>query len=81
VFLTDSAGYARKDGKLSEEKRTEMANVYGSQAVHVLREAANRGLLVLSQIKTAIEYAPLRQREDYKKLVEALEEKAKKEGK
>jgi tetratricopeptide (TPR) repeat protein len=69
------AGLAEKDETLPAAKREELARAYGDRAVELLRQGIAQGYKDGDYLKTAVEFQPLRSRDDFKKLVAELEKK------
>jgi hypothetical protein len=53
---------------------------YGDAAMKLLRDAVGNGYKDVAHMKKDTDLAPLRQREDFRKLVAELEEKGKQAG-
>jgi hypothetical protein len=70
-----------KDTKLSEEKRKELVQSYGTGAVEMLRRASQKGFTDVDELKRDREFDPLRSREDFQNLLRELEAKAKEQSK
>ena len=79
-YLAMCATLVEKDGKLSPEKRKELAQTYGKRGVQLLREAMKRGYRAINQLKKDPELNPLRARADFGQLVRELEEKVRAKG-
>jgi tetratricopeptide (TPR) repeat protein len=69
VLMAGCVSVVKKDAKLTEEKRQELVQVYGGQAVQFLRVAVERGRLNPGQLQKDPSLAPLRTRQDFQKLV------------
>ena len=67
-----------KDDKLDEAKRRAEMQFYADQAMAMLRDAVAKGYKNADDMKTDKDLDPLREREDFKKVVAELE--AAKEG-
>src|SRR5262249_5792682 len=67
---------ALEDTKRAKDERDRLADDYEGRAVRQLQEAVRRGYKAVEVLKTAPEYAPIRQRPDFKKLIRDLEERA-----
>jgi tetratricopeptide (TPR) repeat protein len=67
------AGHA----KLEDRQRQEATRFYADAAMKLLREAVSKGYKDAMRMKTETDLDPLRQREDFKKLVAELEGKGK----
>jgi serine/threonine-protein kinase len=74
-LLATAALLAGQDPQLSEPKREELARGYAGEAVQRLREAVDRKVNVLDDLRDPV-YDPLRDREDFQRLKQALEAKA-----
>jgi serine/threonine protein kinase len=66
-----------KHDKLDDKQRKEAAQFYGDAAMKLLREAVGKGYKDVPLMKKDTDLDPLRQREDFKKLVAELEKKGK----
>jgi tetratricopeptide (TPR) repeat protein len=66
-----------KHDKLDEKQREAAAELYSDAAMKALREAVSKGYKDVSNMKTDDDLNPLRQREDFQKLVAELEGKGK----
>jgi tetratricopeptide (TPR) repeat protein len=66
-----------KHGKLDATQRKEAAQFYGDAAMKLLRDAVGKGYQDLPHMKKDTDLDPLRQREDFQKLVAELEGMAK----
>jgi serine/threonine protein kinase len=66
-----------KHDKLDATQREEAAQFYGVAAMKLLREAVNKGFKDVAHIKQDTDLDPLRQRDDFRKLVAELEGKGK----
>jgi tetratricopeptide (TPR) repeat protein len=79
VFSQSSAA-AEKDTKLSPTDRNRLAGQYADRAMELLHQAFAKGFQNVELLKTDKDLAPLRSRspEGFKKLVQELEQKAKK---
>jgi len=62
-----------KHDKLDDNQRKEAAQFYGDAAMKILREAVSKGWKNVRHMKKDTDLDPLRQREDYKKLIAELE--------
>jgi tetratricopeptide (TPR) repeat protein len=75
-----SAAAARRDDKLPPAERETLAEQYAARAVQLLRRAHAAGYLNnparVEQLKKDPEFEPLRARDDFRKLLADLEEKA-----
>jgi hypothetical protein len=59
--------------KLDEKHLNEAVQFYGDAAMMMIRHAVSKGYKDAAQMKTDTELDPLRQREDFKKLISELE--------
>jgi tetratricopeptide (TPR) repeat protein len=75
AFLGRCAGLAARDQGLPEEQRQALARAYGDRAVALLREAVRDGFTDAAVLRTAPAFAPLREREDFARLLRELEQK------
>jgi tetratricopeptide (TPR) repeat protein/serine/threonine protein kinase len=75
-FYARCARAAAKEDGLTEDKRKELVETYGSQAVALLRRAVDKGWKDVAALKAPV-FEPLRTRDDFQKLVAEVEEKAK----
>jgi serine/threonine protein kinase len=66
-----------KHDKLDAKQRKAAAQFYGDAAMKFLRDAVSKGYKDVMQMKTDTDLDPLRQREDFKKLLAELEGKGK----
>jgi tetratricopeptide (TPR) repeat protein len=66
-----------KHDKLDDKQRKEAAQFYGDAAMKLLREAVSKGFKDVPHMKKDTDLDPLRQREDFQKLVAELEGKGK----
>ncbi len=64
---------AGKDTRLPPAGRTELREHYAGRAVETLRQAVARGFQNVVAIQTETDFIPLRQRADFKKLLQELE--------
>jgi hypothetical protein len=67
---------ARHD-KLDDKGRKDAVQFYGGAAMRLLRDAVGKGLKDAAHMKKDTDLDPLREREDFKKLVAELEGKGK----
>ena len=72
ALLTRCVPLAQKDAGLADDQRKALADKYAADAVGHLREAVKRGLPDTEPIKTSAAFNPLRNRDDFKKLVAEL---------
>jgi serine/threonine-protein kinase len=70
---------AEKDTRLSNGRRQELTHAYGEQALAALRQARANGYKDAAHLKTDRDLDPLRQRDDFKKLLAELENEVSKE--
>jgi hypothetical protein len=76
-ILSQCVPIVAKHDKLNDEQRTEAAQFYGNAAMKLLREAVSKGYKDVMHMKNDPDLDPLRQREEFKKLVAELEGKGK----
>ncbi len=76
-FLSGCIPIVAKHDKLDEKQRKEAARFYGDQAIRLLCDAVNKGYQDAAHLKKDTDFDPLRQREDFQKLVAQLEGKRK----
>jgi tetratricopeptide (TPR) repeat protein len=76
VFSQSSAA-AEKDSKLSPADRTRLKAQYADRAMDFLQQAVTNGFQNIALLKTDKDLNQLRSREDFQKLVQELERKAK----
>jgi hypothetical protein len=62
-----------KHDKLDDKQHKEAAQFYGDAAMKLLREAVSKGFKDVPHVKKDTDLDPLRQREDFQKLVAELE--------
>ncbi|HMP04559.1 MAG TPA: tetratricopeptide repeat protein, partial [Gemmatales bacterium] len=62
-----------KDDQLDADKRQTEMQFYGDEAMKMLRDAVSKGFKDAAKLKNDANLAPLRQREDFKKLMQELE--------
>jgi hypothetical protein len=62
-----------KHGKLNDKQRKEAAQFYGDAAMRLLREAVSKGYKDAPNMRKDTDLNPLRQREDFQKLMAELE--------
>jgi serine/threonine-protein kinase len=79
-LVSRSIVLAEKDSKLPEARRKELARTYADQAMALLRQAVAKGYKDVAHMKKDTDLDPLRNREDFKKLIAELEAAAKKKG-
>jgi eukaryotic-like serine/threonine-protein kinase len=68
--------FAATDPRLSMEQRRETADAYARAAVQMLQEALAHGFRDLQKLKTFRVYDPLRNRPDFKRIIERTEDSA-----
>jgi hypothetical protein len=66
---------AEKDEKLAAAQRTELTRQYADRAVETLRQAVAAGYQNVGHLKQHQDLDPLRDREDFRQLLRALEKK------
>jgi serine/threonine protein kinase/predicted RNA polymerase sigma factor len=66
-----------KHDKLDDKQRKEAAQFYGDAAMKLLSEAVSKGYKDVANMKKDTDLDPLRQREDFQKLIAELERKGK----
>jgi len=66
---------AERDADLSAEERKSAAQHYGDDALKLLRDAGKKGFTTAAQLKMAPDFASLRLRPDFQKLLAELEKK------
>jgi serine/threonine protein kinase/Tfp pilus assembly protein PilF len=66
-----------KHATLDDRQRKEVSRFYGDAAMRLLRDAVSKGYKDVPNLKKDTDLDPLRQREDFQKLVAQLEGKAK----
>jgi tetratricopeptide (TPR) repeat protein len=74
-LLARCTAAVEKNSDLPEDKRKELAETYGGQAVELLREAAQKGSHNLSAIEQNTDLDVLRDRSDYRSLVADIKAK------
>src|SRR5262245_21557775 len=77
VFLSGCIPIAAKHQKLDDEERKESARFYTDAALKLLRDAVSKGYKDVAHMKKDTDLDPLRQRDDFQKLVAELEGKKK----
>jgi serine/threonine protein kinase/tetratricopeptide (TPR) repeat protein len=80
AFLSRCVPLAEQDPQLSETQRKQVAQTYADRALATLRQAVQNGYKDVPHLKKDQDLDPLRDREDFKKLLAELEEKAKAGG-
>jgi tetratricopeptide (TPR) repeat protein len=76
-YLSLCVPLAKKDTKLSDAKREELARSYGVQAMEMLRQSVAKGYKDFAHMKKDSDLEPLRGREDFQKLLADLGKSAK----
>jgi len=76
-FLSLCVPIVAKHDKLDDKQRKEAVQFYGDAAMKLLREAVSKGYKDVAHMKKDTDLDPLRQRDDFQKLVAELEAKAK----
>jgi hypothetical protein len=64
-----------KHDKLDDKQRKEAVQFYGDAAMKLLREAVSKGYKDVAHMKKDTDLYPLRQREDFRKLLVELDGK------
>jgi serine/threonine protein kinase/tetratricopeptide (TPR) repeat protein len=72
-FLSRCMTLAEKDVQLAEATRKELARGYSDQALALLRQAVTRGFKDAARMKKDPDFEPLRDREEFRKLLASLE--------
>src|SRR5262249_7932129 len=72
-FLSGCIPLAAKHQKLDDQQRKESAQFYTDAALNLLRDAVGKGYKDVAHMKKATDLDPLRQRDDFQKLVAELE--------
>jgi serine/threonine protein kinase len=73
--LGKCVGIVAKHAKLNENQRQAAARFYGDAAMRLLRDAVSKGFKDVRDMKKETDLDPLRQREDFRKLIAQLEGK------
>ena len=76
TYFLRCAGMLDKDASLSGDRRSELLEVYGAQAVQLLREPGLKRRLTRQLLETDEVLSPLRPRADFQKLLAELDENA-----
>jgi hypothetical protein len=76
-FLSQCLCIVAKHDKLDDKQRKEAVQFYGDAAMKLLREAVSKGYKDVAHMKKDADLDPLRQREDFQKLIAELEKKGK----
>jgi serine/threonine-protein kinase len=74
-LLARCAAAVGKDVGMSQEKRTELAQAYASQAIALLRQAVQKGLNDPGEIEQNKDLEVLRDRQDYRSLIADMQAK------
>ena len=74
ALLTQCAGLAAADRRLADAKRRDLESKYAYRAVKLLRNAVHQGLLKDVRVLDLPDFAPLRERDDFKALRQLLED-------
>src|SRR5262249_45694447 len=72
-FVSQCIPIVAKHDKLDDQQRKKAEQFYGDAALKLLRQAASKGYKNVAQLKKDTDLDPLRQREDFQKLVAGLE--------
>jgi serine/threonine protein kinase len=72
-FLSLCVSIVAKHDKLDATQREEEARLYSDAAMKLLREAVGRGYKNVAHLASDADFAPLRQREDFRKLMAELD--------
>ena len=76
-FLSRCVPIVARHDKLDATQRNEAAQLYGDAAMKLLRDAVSKGYKDGAHMKKDTDLDPLRQRDDFQKLVAELEGKGK----
>jgi serine/threonine protein kinase len=76
-FLSRCIPFVAQHDKLDVKRRKEAVQFYGDAAMKFLREAVGKGYKDVAHMKKDTDLDPLRQREDFQKLIAELEGKVK----
>jgi serine/threonine protein kinase len=76
-FLSGCVPVVAKHDKLDPPQRMEAAQYYGDAAMKLLRDAVSKGYKDIAHMKKDADFDPLRQRDDFQKLIAELEGKGK----
>jgi len=74
ALLGRAISVAQKDDKLAANERTRFAQKYGDRALDLLRQARQKGWKDAVPLRQLPDFQELRQRDDFKKLIEELDE-------
>ena len=72
AILIDCASAVAGDDRFAEDRRVELTERYQKRAVHLLRQAVIRGVILLPGQLDRDEFRPLRGRADFERLREGL---------
>jgi hypothetical protein len=72
-FLSLCVPIVAEHDNLDDKQRQEAAQFYGDAAIRLLRDAVSKGYKDVAHMKKDTDLDPLRQREDYKRIVADLE--------
>ncbi len=72
-MLSQCVPIVAKHDKLDDQQRKPAAQFYGDAATKMLRDAVSKGYKDLAHMKKDTDLDPLRQRDDYRKLVAELQ--------
>ena len=72
AFLAKCAALVEKDEKVPEPKRKELQQEYGDEAMKQLKQAVAQGYTDAKVLKDAVDFAPLRMREDFQQMLREL---------
>jgi tetratricopeptide (TPR) repeat protein len=75
AIQTQCADLAQKDTRLPPDRRNELAESYLRQAVELLRTAGKTGRMSAEHLRKDMEFAPLRSRPDFQRVVTELDQK------
>src|SRR5262249_20398708 len=76
-FLSLCIPLVAQHEKLDDKGRKEAVRFYGDAALKLLREAVSKGFKDVPHMKNDTDLAPLRQRDDFQKLLAELQGKGK----
>jgi tetratricopeptide (TPR) repeat protein len=76
-YLSRCVPVVAKHDKLDAEQRKEAAQFYSDAAMRLIRDAVSKGYKDVAHLKKDTDLDPLRQREDFQKLIAKLERKGK----
>jgi hypothetical protein len=72
--LSDCAARAMQDKRLTEEQRKALADEYSRKAVEFIQGGIKKGFKKFKELRDSPTYNPIRDREDFKKLLHDLEQ-------